>query len=168
MKPTTDKTAPKNDPANNDHAGVKIPPPIMLIFWLIISYFLSRFLGLTFPISHTILGGIGGLFLVTSIVIKALSVMSFRKHKTSIIPHRPSTFLMTNGIFKYSRNPIYLAFCLAFFSLSLLLNSPGTLLFLPIVFLWLRYSVIAKEEAYLSRHFGRAYIDYTRQTRRWL
>ncbi len=167
MTPSTDEITPDNDP-DNDNAGVKIPPPIILIFWLIISYFLTRILALSFPISRTLLGAIGGTCLIISIVIKALSVMSFRKHKTSIIPDRPSTFLMTNGIFKYSRNPIYLSFCLAFFSLSLLLNSPMTLLFLPIVFLWLRYSVIAKEEAYLARHFGTAYIDYTRQTRRWL
>lgn len=151
----------------NDNPGVKIPPPIVVIFWLVLGHFLNQFLGLSFPVSRNILWAIGGLFLIISIALSIVSIISFRAHNTSILPHRPSTFLMTNGIFHYSRNPIYLAFCLIYFSMALLLNAPGVLLFLPLVFLWLRYSVIAKEEAYLTLRFGTEYTDYTQHTRRW-
>jgi protein-S-isoprenylcysteine O-methyltransferase Ste14 len=100
-----------------------------------------------------------------------LALMTFcvlsRAH-TPVDPLKPTTALVTEGPFRYSRNPIYLALTLLYLGVVLLINALGILLLVVPAVLVLRYGVIAREEAYLTRKFGDAYRQYTAQVRRWL
>jgi len=81
---------------------------------------------------------------------------------------KPTTALVTEGPFRYSRNPIYLALTLLYVGVALLINALWILLLVVPAVLVLRYGVIAREEAYLTRKFGEAYRQYMAQVRRWL
>jgi protein-S-isoprenylcysteine O-methyltransferase Ste14 len=81
---------------------------------------------------------------------------------------KPTTALVTEGPFRYSRNPIYVALTLLYVGVALLINALWILLLIVPAVLVLRYGVIAREEAYLARKFGDAYRQYMAQVRRWL
>jgi protein-S-isoprenylcysteine O-methyltransferase Ste14 len=81
---------------------------------------------------------------------------------------KPTTVLVTEGPFRYSRNPIYLALTLLYLGVAFLVNAWWILLLVVPVLLVIRYGVIAREEVYLARKFGDAYRQYTTQVRRWL
>jgi len=81
---------------------------------------------------------------------------------------KPTTALVTEGPFRYSRNPIYVALTLLYVGVALLINALWILLLVVPALMALRYGVIAREEAYLTQKFGDAYHQYTTQVRRWL
>ena len=81
---------------------------------------------------------------------------------------KPTTALVTAGPFGYSRNPIYVALTLLYLRVAFLVNALWILLLVVPVLLVIRYGVIAREEAYLTRKFGDVYHQYTAQVRRWL
>jgi protein-S-isoprenylcysteine O-methyltransferase Ste14 len=76
--------------------------------------------------------------------------------------------VIQSGIYRYSRNPIYLSFCIATIGAALLIDSWwGLIAVAPLVYL-LQLLVIRKEESYLQTKFGDPYRDYLRRVRRWL
>jgi protein-S-isoprenylcysteine O-methyltransferase Ste14 len=87
---------------------------------------------------------------------------------TTFHPGAPNTVLVGAGLYRYSRNPIYLGLILAYLGTSAILFSLWALLALPLFIAYLRYLVIAREEAYLRRRFGTAYEDYLARVPRWL
>ena len=102
----------------------------------------------------------------TTLVLMTLRALS-RAH-TPVDPMKPTTALVTEGPFGYSRNPIYLALTLLSLGVAFLVNAWWILLLVVPVLLVIRSGVIAREEAYLTRKFGDAYCEYTAQVRRWL
>jgi protein-S-isoprenylcysteine O-methyltransferase Ste14 len=101
-----------------------------------------------------------------SLAFTAFRALS-RAH-TPVDPLKPTTALVTEGPFRYSRNPIYLALTLLYLGVALLINALWILLLVVPVLVVICYGVIAREEAYLARKFGDAYRQYTAQVRRWL
>lgn len=91
-----------------------------------------------------------------------------RKAKTSPNPNHPSTALITQGTFRYSRNPIYVAQILNYAGLAILFQSLWGLLFLPVVGWMMTRWVIIPEEDYLSQKFGESYLHYKESVRRWI
>lgn len=103
-------------------------------------------------------------------LILIVSVRSFWRAQTTVLPMDPAqtSQLVVSGLYRYSRNPMYLAMALLLISESLLLNS--TLgLFMTVGFvLWLTRFQIQPEERVLKRQFGAEFSEYCRRTRRWL
>ena len=87
---------------------------------------------------------------------------------TAVNPFKPSTAIVTQGPFRYSRNPIYLGNTLLYLALTLLAGSLWPLFYLPFVLLLVQLGVIEREERYLERRFGAGYLDYKARVRRWL
>jgi protein-S-isoprenylcysteine O-methyltransferase Ste14 len=81
---------------------------------------------------------------------------------------KSTTALVTEEPFRYSRNPIYVVLTLLYLGVAFLVNALWILLLVVPVLVVIRYGVIAREEAYLTRKFGDAYHQYTTQVRRWL
>ncbi len=92
----------------------------------------------------------------------------FRRHNTSFKPHEPSTALITEGPYRFSRNPMYLALSLLYAGIGIAADSPWTLALLVPLLIVLHYGVIIREERYLERKFADAYRRYKSSTRRWL
>lgn len=104
---------------------------------------------------------IGGLALI------GWSARTMQQQGTSVLPERPTTTLVEDGPFRYSRNPIYLGMTLSYTGVTLLLNNLWGIVLLPALLTAMRRGVIEREEEYLSGRFGEPYIDYTRRVRRW-
>jgi len=86
---------------------------------------------------------------------------------TNIRPDLPSTALVTDGPFRFTRNPLYVGLTLMYAGVALLIPAGWPLLLLLPVLLVMRWGVIAREERYLERKFGEPYRAYLRRVRRW-
>lgn len=141
-------------------------PPVWLIAMLFIAWWLG---GLTPDIGFGRWAGLGGMFLVAGgVVLMGLAVLEFNRAKTTIIPGQDPNALITSGIFRYSRNPIYLADTLLLAGLILWWDA---VLALPLIvlFVWIiRRRFINPEEARLLAAFPTAFANYQDRTRRWL
>ena len=153
--------------ASPDTAQVLVLPP--LVYGA--AFIAGLLLHLWFPLHilpPTLARGIG---VVCVLVSCPLAFMTFRvlsRAHTPVDPMKPTTALVTEGPFRYSRNPIYVSLTLLYVGVALLINALWILLLVVPAVLVLRYGVIAREEAYLTRKFGDAYRQYTAQVRRWL
>ena len=96
--------------------------------------------------------------------------LSFKGQGTTVNPMRPeqASKLVDSGIFRYSRNPMYLSLTLLLMAFSLWLGCLANLLIVLLFILYItRFQIIPEERTLLAR-FGRAYADYCVQVRRWL
>lgn len=150
-----------------DSAAVKIPPPLVLLFTILLGGLLHLLWPL--PVFHdSAKNGIGAALLVCGFFLMGLCVLMFRKAGTAIPPWKTTTSLVGSGPYRYSRNPIYLGMLILQSGFSALFNSGwGFLLLIPL-FLFLNSYVISLEERYLEKKFGEPYQQYLRQVRRWL
>src|SRR5215208_5044338 len=96
------------------------------------------------------------------------AVRTFRAAGTPVPGNRPTTTIVRTGPYRFSRNPIYLAFSLLQLGIALWVNSPWLLATLIAAVGLMNYVVIPKEERYLERKFGSRYLEYKTSVRRWL
>jgi protein-S-isoprenylcysteine O-methyltransferase Ste14 len=105
---------------------------------------------------------------VLGLGLSARSVIEFVRHGTHPDPHRPTTTIIRSGPFRWSRNPIYLAFAIVHLGLGVWFAKTWVVLTLPLAVAIIRYGVIAPEERYLGQKFGAEYENYLTAVRRWL
>lgn len=146
-----------------------IPPPVFALGAVLVLYGGDKILpGLSIhPQGQWF---VGAACVVLGVVIAAISVRRFLQEKTTITPVHPenASALVTGGIYRYTRNPMYLgmAFCIA--GIGIGLGALLTLVVLPI-FVWLISHIqISIEEQALEKLFGAAYRDYISKVRRWI
>ena len=103
-------------------------------------------------------------------VLGAAGVLAFLRARTTIHPHRPAhaSALVTTGLYRYSRNPMYLALLLVLAGWAVALANGLAFLLLPGFVLSLDRLQIRPEERILRAKFGAAYEAYARSVRRWL
>ena len=110
-----------------------------------------------------------GLWLVgAGVTLEIVTVLAFRRHRTTILPNRGATALITGGPFAMSRNPIYLGNTLLLTGVGLL---TGIAWLLPAALgaaFMTQKLAIEREEAHLALRFGQAWADYAARTPRWL
>jgi protein-S-isoprenylcysteine O-methyltransferase Ste14 len=155
---------------SRDHAGVFVPPPLIYLAPFLAAAMLHA--RRPWPVAEDpaialMLGG----FCATAIgvAIGMASVYGFQKAHTTILPvGRPTTAIVQRGPYGFTRNPMYLAMAIAYFGLSLLLNSLWALVLLPAVVGLVDLAVIRREERYLAAKFGHSYRQYCARVRRWL
>lgn len=145
----------------------KLIPPILLVvlsFMMIALHFIIPVMTLFFaPLNY-----LGLIFILIGLTIALKVALSFRKIGTEIHTFKKPNHLVTSGIFKYSRNPIYLSFTLILFGLGIILGS------LSVHIVILAYVVISNiwyipfEERFMEMEFGETYRDYKGKVRRWI
>ena len=111
---------------------------------------------------------VGLTFVAIGFLLAALSVRRFQLAGTSVVPGEPSTALVVNGPYAFTRNPIYVGFALAYLGLAIMLTSLWVLLLSIPLLVILQRGVVEREEAYLDRQFGEAYRKYKARVPRWL
>jgi protein-S-isoprenylcysteine O-methyltransferase Ste14 len=150
--------------------GVRFPPPVifaggLLLGWLLDRHWrvlpLSRFVGSAAEPAGLALVVIGAVLAVTG-------ALTFRRARTAIIPHHSASRLVTDGPYRYTRNPMYTGLTIAYVGGAGLLDSVWPLIVLPVVLIALVRLVVSREEAYLSSAFGTEYSAYRARVRRWL
>lgn len=148
---------------------LKIPPPIVAVLCGLSMSASARLLppcALVAPwndvlIALLVLGGLG---------LDLTAFRAFRQGRTTINPLRPdrSSQLVSHGIYRLTRNPMYLGQGLLLAAWALWLNQALALFFLPVYIGWLTRFQILPEERILGEKFGLAYAAYQRRVRRWI
>ena len=108
------------------------------------------------------------LLLAAAVFLAWWAVRELERAKTSPKPHKPTTAIVRSGPFRYTRNPIYIAFTLIQIGAALLGASGWILSLLVPVLVIVRVGVIGREERYLERKFGQEYLTYKNSVRRWM
>jgi len=109
----------------------------------------------------------GFLFLI-GLGLFAAGARNFSRAETPLPTNQPARVLVTVGIYRWTRNPIYLGFFLVYGGIGVAALSPWILIFLLPLVVTIRQGVVAREEAYLERRFGDTYLDYKARVRRWV
>lgn len=147
----------------------KIPPPLYMFFFAALTYLVHQWWPMEVgdPLARNILAAC--LFIWASVFL-LLSLADFIKHKTTVNPLDPAKArtLVIKGVFRFSRNPMYLGMLLLLMAWMLYLGNPLGVLFVA-AFGWVmnRWQ-IRPEERFLHEKFGDAYSDYCKRVRRWL
>ena len=92
----------------------------------------------------------------------------FSAAKTNTNTTKPALAIVAGGPFKFSRNPMYLSYVVAYAGVSLIGNSFVMLALTPVFMLWITKWVILPEESYLEKYFDDEYLKFKSSTRRWL
>jgi protein-S-isoprenylcysteine O-methyltransferase Ste14 len=111
---------------------------------------------------------LGALPIVAGIALALAAVRRFHRAGTPVRPFELSNALVTDGPFRFTRNPMYLGMMLVLLGLALLLGTLTPLLVLPAFFALIHLRFVRLEEAFLELHFGEAYRAYKERVRRWL
>ena len=150
-----------------DSPGVLAPPPLIYGAFLVLGLVLEQlWAGPVFP--PALRAALGGLLIVAGLSLAAWAVMQFRRLGTHVDVRKPATALATAGPYRVSRNPIYLALTLFYLGIGLAAGSLWVLALVVPALVVMQHGVIRREERYLERRFGAAYLDYRRRVRRWI
>ena len=153
----------------SDGAKVRFPPPLIYLAGLVLGILGDRLLHLrTLGLQPNIRDTLGFIFVVAGLLTSSAGAGLFVQHRTAIIPYKPASQLVTSGIYRWTRNPMYLGMALIYLGVAILLNSLAALILLVPVLAIIQSQVIAREEAYLERAFGNEYVAYKRRVRAWI
>ncbi|PTE21435.1 S-isoprenylcysteine methyltransferase [Cereibacter changlensis JA139] len=111
---------------------------------------------------------LGAAAILAGLGLMLLAVERMRRAATTVMPHRAPSALVTDGVFRWSRNPIYLGDLLVLLGVLLWADAPLGLLALPLLMVVLTRRFILPEEARLAEGFGPAFSQWSKTTRRWL
>lgn len=152
-----------------DGANVRFPPPLIYVLGLALGTAAGCVLHLPgLGLAPTLRELLGAAFAVGGFLVSFAGAGLFLRRRTAIIPFKPATSLVTSGIYRWTRNPMYLGMAFAYVGLAILLNSLPALVLLPLVIAIVQKQVIAREEAYLERAFGDEYLAYKNHVRTWI
>lgn len=142
-------------------------PPVYFLCALLLMVFLDRdypmALLVTAPLNY---GGIP--FIALGLGISAGGALLFHQAGTPVVPFEPARALVTAGLYRFSRNPMYLGLVIILGGVWLLLGTLTPLLVPPAFFVLLQRAFVRREERILEQTFGDEYRDYRRRVRRWL
>jgi protein-S-isoprenylcysteine O-methyltransferase Ste14 len=158
-----------SDSKFRDNPGVAAPPPLVFAGILAIGALADSYItgaSLTLPAIYRyplaiVLGCFGLIFLGGALGL-------FRRAGTRAEPWEPTTRIVTNGIYRVTRNPMYVGMALVYAAIAVAGGSPFALALLPVAVLVIHYGVVLREERYLQEKFGAEYLSYKARVRRWL
>ena len=147
--------------------ALKIPPLFLTLLFMLLAWLLAQLLpdvALVVPLPFSLLLAMAG------VVVCGAGVVKFRRLGTTMNPIDPtgSSLLVTTGIYRISRNPMYLGFLFLLMAWSLYLGWLTALLVSPVFVLYMDRFQISIEEQALASRYGDAYQDYMCRVRRWL
>lgn len=145
----------------------RLLPPVYFLFALILMVLLHFFL----PVVHWFwwpwnLAGIAPMLL--GVALNIVADAQLKRHNTTVKPFHPSSALISDGVFRVTRNPMYLGMVCILIGLGICLASLTPLVVMPVFAWWLTVQFIVPEEQGLAKLFGDAYSAYKTDVRRWV
>ena len=146
---------------------LKIPPPLLVLILVIANYFSSKKIDLIHLPNQDL---ISILILLIGILILINPIFKFIKSKTTIDPikFKKVNKLIISGIYKYSRNPMYLGLLMIVISTSIFFLNIFSITTPLLFYCWINRFQIKREEIFLTEKFGEEYMSYKIKTRRWI
>ena len=155
------KTAPASDSPQ-----VIAPPPLIYLGGLVAGIALHILKPIPFLSEKFALLGMALITISVALVVAAF--VAFKKAKTNIDVRKATTSIVSTCPYRFTRNPIYLSMTFFVLGIAAWLNMLWILITLIPVLLVIRFGVIKREEAYLTKKFGEEYLRYKSKVRRWL
>jgi protein-S-isoprenylcysteine O-methyltransferase Ste14 len=148
---------------SHDTAGVVAPPPLIALAAVLIGVFLDWLLPayvlvVLLPLEVRI--GLGVLMIVGGFALSFSGRSTFVRSGTHVNPYKPSSALVTTGVFAHVRNPMYVGMAFLVAGIGVVLASDWTLVMLAAGALTIHYGVVKREETYLEAKFGATYRRY--------
>ena len=151
-----------------DSSGAAVRPPIVWALTVVAGLVLDWLYPLPFLPAAAPNGWVGAIVFLAGLALLIWAAMAFRRAGTHVQTIQPTIKIVTDGPYRYSRNPIYIGMFLGLIGLAVGFDSLWLLILLVVFYLVIRYGVVAREEAYLDGKFGDVYLAYTARIRRWL
>jgi protein-S-isoprenylcysteine O-methyltransferase Ste14 len=156
------------DETNNaDNPGVIAPPPLIYASALAAGLLANRSYHTPF-LPRRLPRMLGWPMVACGLAVGFLGSREMRRAGTNVDPYKAATSVVTGGPSRFTRNPLYLSMTLIYGGISALFNALLPVLLLPVVLRLMRRGVIEREERYLERKFGDAYIEYKEGVPRWI
>ena len=148
---------------SEDSPRVFLPPPLIFGGLLAVGLVLDSDSFRLTPVAIIGLAtAIGGLVLI------AIALGLFRSSKTRPEPWQPASSLVLNGLYRFTRNPMYLGMAMLSLGIAIAFASLSGAVLSMVALIIIDRAVVGREEAYLTRRFGQDYIAYKAKVRRWL
>ena len=167
--------------AKSDTPGVIAPPPLIYLGFLFLGWGLARlgatpeaietdfgWLAASFGLELPVRRGVALTLIIGGLLLDGMAAGLFRRRGTAVEPWKPSTVLINEGPYRFSRNPIYVGFAITYAGLAIAMDSSVALLLLFPCLVVVDRFVIQREERYLFAKFGADYEAYRQKVRRWL
>lgn len=152
---------------SEDRARVPIRPPLLLLGCIVVGSVLHPLIPLGF-LPGALAGSIGFGLVAAAIALFVWAVREMTGAGEELPTHSPTREIVRSGPYAFTRNPIYLSFCLLQLGIAVWVNAITLLASLAFCFWVLNEAVIPREEEYLERKFGSTYRDYCAEVSRWL
>ena len=153
---------------STDHPGVVVFPPLLFVSCLLTGLLLQWL----WPLPTFIPGQprvvLAGLALVAAAVFGIGGERALHGAGTNVSPHRPTTAVVSSGIYRVTRNPLYLALICVYTAVALLANALWPFALWVVLLPVLATGIVAREERYLEAKFGAPYVAYKARVPRWL
>lgn len=146
-----------------DNPRVFVPPPLIFASLLVAGLLIHSETG-AFGVTQLAAIGIG----LAGLTLIALALGLFRRSKTRPEPWQPASTLVSSGIYRFTRNPMYLGMATLSFAVAMFFASLSAAVFTLIAVVIIDRGVISREEEYLVRRFGDDFAAYRKGVRRWL
>jgi len=145
----------------------RIPPPIVTLAFILLSFWLTNYLP---KLVFNYQGLLSVLMILIGLTIMVIAVKTFKKNETTLNPLNPreASYLVTNGIFGYTRNPMYLGMIIILLGVTVYNGVYIGIIILPCFVLYLTEFQIKPEEEAMEEIFSADYTDYLKRVRRWL
>ena len=145
----------------------RIPPPIVTLAFILLSFWLTSYLP---KLVFNYQGLLSVLMILIGLTIMVIAVKTFKKNETTLNPLSPreASYLVTNGIFSYTRNPMYLGMIIILSGVTIYNGVYIGIIILPCFVLYLTEFQIKPEEEAMEEIFSADYTDYLKRVRRWL
>ena len=145
----------------------KTIPPVYFLAALILMVLLAYFM----PLVHLVyvpLRIFGGGVILAGLALTTTGAWTFKRADTPVRPFELATTLVITGVYRYTRNPMYLGMLIMLIGVWIALGKLSPLLVIPIFYFVLREGFVLPEEEFLEKIFGDEFLDYKSRVRRWL
>ena len=153
---------------DTDNSNAMIHPPVAWALAFVAGLGVDWLYPLQFVPASVSGARVGGAIFAIGFALAISAIITIRKAGTRVETNKPTTTIVADGPYRFTRNPIYIGMFLGQIGLAIGFDSLWILAALVPFYLVIRYGVIAREEAYLERKFSNVYLGYKSRVRRWL
>ena len=153
---------------DRDAANVRVPPPLVYLAGLLLGLLLHGLVRpAPLPLSVPVRIGVAMLLAIPSVLLVIGALRLFRRSGQEPEPWKPTPQIVSTGVYRFTRNPMYVGLTLFLAALGIALGNVWVLALAPVALAVVYVTAVRHEEAYLERKFGNAYLGYKSSVRRW-